>query len=132
MLIESISFLSNSYLLALTIVNVKCWIVRRSCLQYGNFSYVRNEFALSGSLITTLLGKSPAECEDECVKEYFCKSINIENAGDKACQLNHYSAADKTDNVALVSRAGWTFKSTNYSSPWVCHLNALRTLLWID
>ncbi len=107
-------------LLVLVTTAVNCYILRRSCLQYANFSYIRENAVLQGSVIRTLMNKSPEECETECIGEYLCKSINLENANQRACELNRYSEADVADGKTLTKKTGWTFKSTDYSDLLVC------------
>ncbi len=107
-------------LLVLVTTAVNCYILRRSCLQYANFSYIRENAVLQGSVIRTLMNKSPEACETECIGEYLCKSINLENANQRACELNRYSEADVADGKTLTKKTGWTFKSTDYSDLLVC------------
>lgn len=100
---------------ALVIVGASTRILRLGCLQYANFSSVVQGKALIGSIIATFLNISPEECEQECIDNRDCKSINAENAGSKTCQLNRKSISDASDGVSLTGMPGWTFKSTSYS-----------------
>ncbi len=90
-------------------------ILRESCLQYGDFNYQKQNAVLQGSVMATFTNKSPKECEAECIDEYFCKSFNTEIAGNKKCELNRASEADKTDDVKVTHKTGWTFMSTSYN-----------------
>ena len=104
-------------------------ILRTHCSQYANFSYVRQNEVLQGSLLTTIINKSPDECQSECVARQFCKSVNIEASGDKRCELNRESEADKSSALSLVPRAGWSFRSTSYTERLVsATLNILNTI----
>ena len=109
--------LSNSLLLCLLLPGALARILRRSCLHYANFSYVRSNKILEGSLLGTFSNHSPDQCEARCVHEYFCKSINVQIADPKTCQLNGDSESDASDYVTLTTKSGWTFKSTNFSEP---------------
>eukprot|EP00112_Aurelia_sp_Birch-Aquarium-sp1_P004958 Seg1561.3 transcript_id=Seg1561.3/GoldUCD/mRNA.D3Y31 product="hypothetical protein" protein_id=Seg1561.3/GoldUCD/D3Y31 len=90
-------------------------ILRTHCSEYANFSYVRQNEVLQGSVMATIINKSPDECQSECVARQFCKSVNSEDSGDKRCELNRESEADKSSGLSLVPRAGWTFRSTSYT-----------------
>eukprot|EP00794_Sanderia_malayensis_P004562 gene4562-5159_t len=91
------------------------WIVRRHCLYYGNFSYVKPDEVQLGTLITTLYGMSSEQCEHQCIYNWQCDSINTEHGGERKCQLNHGKVSDVRVNVTLTPMAGWTYKTTEDS-----------------
>ena len=105
---------SFSFLLALLAIGMKSWILRRSCMLYAKFSYIRENRALTGFVGETIYNSSHADCEIACVESSFCKSLNIEDEGERRCELNTKSPSDKSDGVSLIAMPGWTFKSTNY------------------
>ncbi|XP_065060945.1 uncharacterized protein LOC135688147 isoform X3 [Rhopilema esculentum] len=101
---------------------VKGRILRRSCGDYANFSYVALDKVLEGEKITTLIVPSEEECELACVDELQCKSINIEKSKKaRRCELNKRSTADASDGVALTPRSGWVYKSTSYTDKLIGH-----------
>ena len=101
--------------IAFVIVGASTRILRLGCLQYADFTYVLEGKVLLGSIIATFLNLSPKECEQECIDNHDCKSINSENAGSKKCQLNSKSLSDASDGVSWTEMLGWTFKSTPYN-----------------
>ena len=46
-----------------------------------------------------------------------CKSFNSQDHGDQRCELN--SKSTESDQVPLVPKEGWTYKTTNYTYPLV-------------
>ena len=96
-------------------------ILRRSCGDYGKFSYVHQDKVLQGEKITTVIVSSEEECELACFDELQCKSINIEmNRKARQCELNKRTTADASDGVVLTPKSGWVFKSTSYTDNLVC------------
>ena len=96
-------------------------ILRRSCGDYANFSYVELDKVLKGEKITTVVVSSEEECELACIDELQCKSINIEMSKKaRQCELNKRSAADASDGVVLTPKSGWVFKSTSFTDNLVC------------
>ena len=53
--------------------SVNSRILRRSCGDYANFSYVELNSVLQGEKITTVIVSSEEECERACVDELQCK-----------------------------------------------------------
>ena len=108
----------GAYFVHLSIIthSVKGRILRRSCGDYANFSYVQLDKVLQGEEITTLVVSSEVECERACVDELQCKSIHIEMSKKaRQCELNKRSTADASDGVVLTPKSGWMFKSTSYT-----------------
>eukprot|EP00794_Sanderia_malayensis_P006700 gene6700-7462_t len=85
-------------------------------MTYANFSYVSENTVLQGTVISTLTKKTQEECEKACVDEYFCKSINIENAGNRKCELNSENVLEKWTNLTLTRMIGWSYKATDYNN----------------
>eukprot|EP00112_Aurelia_sp_Birch-Aquarium-sp1_P000650 Seg1061.4 transcript_id=Seg1061.4/GoldUCD/mRNA.D3Y31 product="hypothetical protein" protein_id=Seg1061.4/GoldUCD/D3Y31 len=92
-------------------------ILRLQCKRFANFSVIKQDEVLQGSVIGTLLFKSERECEFGCLMNDQCKSFNSQDNGDQICELN--SKTTETDEVVLVSKKGWTYKTTNYTYPLV-------------
>eukprot|EP00112_Aurelia_sp_Birch-Aquarium-sp1_P004636 Seg1525.8 transcript_id=Seg1525.8/GoldUCD/mRNA.D3Y31 product=Tenascin-R protein_id=Seg1525.8/GoldUCD/D3Y31 len=90
-------------------------ILRLPCKNFANFSIIKPNAALQGSVIATLLFKSERECRFDCMLNSQCKSINREEQGDQTCELNNKTTEDRQDSATLVSKPGWTFQSTDYS-----------------
>eukprot|EP00795_Rhopilema_esculentum_P006697 gene6697-12256_t len=98
-------------------------ILRRSCGDYANFSYVEQDKVLQGEKITTVIVPSEEECELACVDELQCKSINIEKSKKaRRCELNKRSTADASDGVALTPKQGWVYKSTSFTENLIGHM----------
>ena len=91
-------------------------ILRRTCGDYANFSYVELDKVLQGEKITIVVVSSDEECELACIDELQCKSINIEKTMKaRQCELNKRSTADASDGVVLTRKPGWVFKSTSFT-----------------
>ena len=96
-------------------------ILRRTCGDYANFSYVELDKVLKGEKITTVVVSSEEECELACVDDLQCKSINIEMSKKaRQCELNKRSTADSSDRVELTPKPGWLYTSTSYTEHLVC------------
>eukprot|EP00112_Aurelia_sp_Birch-Aquarium-sp1_P021542 Seg583.4_Seg583.2 transcript_id=Seg583.4_Seg583.2/GoldUCD/mRNA.D3Y31 product="hypothetical protein" protein_id=Seg583.4_Seg583.2/GoldUCD/D3Y31 len=99
-------------------LEIKSEILRLPCKSYANFSIIKHDTALQGSVIETLLFLTENQCKSKCLMERRCKSYNKENGGDMKCELNDKTTEDWRDwNVTVVKRPGWTFKSTDYIFP---------------
>ena len=94
-------------------------ILRLQCKRYANFSIVKHDAALQGSVIATFLFTTENECKSKCLMNLQCKSYNKETNGDMKCELNDKTTEDWKDYVTVSRRLGWTFRSTNYSFPQV-------------
>ena len=106
------------------ILEIKGELLRLPCKSYANFSIIKHDNALQGSVITTLLFLTDNQCKSMCIMERKCKSFNREIGGDMRCELNDKTTEDWKDNVTAVARPGWTFKSTDYHF----HLVRFRSL----
>ena len=96
-------------------------ILRRTCGDYANFSFVELDKVLQGEKITKVVVSSEEECERACVDELQCKSINIEmNKKARQCELNKRSTADSSDRVELTPKPGWLYTSASYTEHLVC------------
>ena len=124
-------FLFHRVLLLLIIV-VRGRILRLGCLQYANFDVIYDKGVLQGSVIATFAGLSSQQCEEECIAERECKSINSENNGARACELNSKSTADPLDGVLLVYKEGWTYKSTRYNDRLVSTLGTRKNFCELE
>ncbi len=90
-----------------------CRILRLSCKEYGNFSIVKENAVLQGSVLTTFAKATTAECEVKCLFNEQCNSINAEK-GDKTCELNGKSVTDYgIGEKQLVTKNNWVYKSTS-------------------
>ena len=98
-----------------TVFNSKAYIIRLPCLKFANFSVIWNNTALRGSIVATLYGVDETSCKAECLHNERCKSINI-NEEEMMCQINGKVAEDLNDGIELVTKEGWTYKSTDYQS----------------
>ena len=97
------------------ISTINAEILRLPCKHFANFSIIKPDAALQGSVIATLLFKSERQCRFDCMINIQCKSINREEKGDHACELNNKTTEDRRDGATLVRREGWSFQSTDYS-----------------
>ena len=113
-LILILQYLSSRYV-CFIVLEIKAELLRLPCKSYANFSVIKHDAALQGSVITTLLFLTDGECKSMCLLERRCKSFNKETGGDMKCELNYKTTEDRKDNVSTVARPGWTFKSTDYS-----------------
>ena len=101
-------------------LEIKSEILRLPCKSYANFSIIKHDTALQGSVIETLLFLTEYQCKSKCMMERRCKSYNRENSGEMKCELNDETSEDWGDyNSKVVDRPGWTFRSTNFSFPLV-------------
>eukprot|EP00794_Sanderia_malayensis_P008651 gene8651-9583_t len=92
-------------------------ILRLPCKEVGEFTIVKDNLVLQGSIINTLSGLEDFDCEHECRMNPQCKSINIEKEGSKLCQLNSVSTGEISNGESnLVAKFGWNYKTTNYSA----------------
>ena len=106
-------YLSSRYACFIAL-GIKAELLRLPCQSYANFSIIKPNTALQGSVISTLLFTTDNQCESMCIMEGRCKSFNREVSGDMRCELNDKTTEDRKDNVTTVARPGWTFKSTDY------------------
>eukprot|EP00794_Sanderia_malayensis_P000104 gene104-714_t len=109
-----------SWLICVVIVvrNVDARIFRSDYVPgYANFTYIKDDAVLQGTVIATFDNQTVKECEGKCYDEYWCKSINIEKSGLKTCELNMESEADKTFLLTLTKKSGWQFRSTDFTDP---------------
>ena len=58
---------------------------------------------------------SADECENQCIKNRPCNSVNTRNSVGANCELNSKSTEDYFDNVMLSGAAGWVYRTTNYT-----------------
>ncbi len=92
-----------------------CHILRLPCKEVGEFSVIKENFALPGHVIATFPSLTAAECEHKCLLNNQCNSINTEK-GDQTCELNSKAIIHlSTGENALVAKQNWIYKSTNYS-----------------
>ncbi len=94
-------------------------ILRLNCEYFGNFSVVKENVVLQGSVIATFANLTTKECESQCILNNQCKSINIE-IGDKTCELNSKLTIEMAsgDN-GLVSKSNWIYKATDHNEHFV-------------
>ena len=87
-------------------------ILRTPCQDYGNFSVVKTGYALTGHTLVTFNGLTVEECETACIHKQQCKSINTNSL---KCKLVSKSTENPFDNVELTTKAGWTYRTTDYN-----------------
>eukprot|EP00794_Sanderia_malayensis_P000372 gene372-1005_t len=97
-------------------------ILRLSCKEVAEFAVVKAGRVLEGSVIASYKGSDAEKCKDLCVFHHSqCKSINIQLADEKVCQLNNRTIVDVRfgfDNF-LTTKTGWSFMATDYTDPYV-------------
>lgn len=89
-------------------------IVRNECEESGEFSVVKKNYALNGSVISRLYNQTFISCKYHCTGTYSCKSINMENKEPGECQLNSGTFDASNNTVWLIRKQGWTYSSTSY------------------
>eukprot|EP00112_Aurelia_sp_Birch-Aquarium-sp1_P012571 Seg2643.2 transcript_id=Seg2643.2/GoldUCD/mRNA.D3Y31 product=Fucolectin-1 protein_id=Seg2643.2/GoldUCD/D3Y31 len=110
-------YIRATTLFVLLITITKSRILRLSCLHHAEFSEIKTDSILDGHVISTTDGISEQKCQANCMLHPKCKSINWKAGEKQICQLNKRSAADATDGVSTIHKAGWIFKSTSYKDP---------------
>ena len=68
------------------------------------------------NIINTFNSINYQDCEMTCINHGQCKSINIDHSG-TTCQLN--DKLDGEGGAVLISKVGWSYKSTDYQDPLV-------------
>ena len=89
-------------------------ILRLTCVQYGNFTIVKQGYKLAGPPLKTYSNLNVEECEDECIEHRSCKSINTKNATEQNCELHATSTEDPFDNAVATQDNDWTYRATDY------------------
>ena len=92
-------------------------ILRMWCETYADFTIFKREKGLDGSPLKEISNTNDRGCMRLCVQHPKCRSYNVERTASK-CELNSKALGD--ENALLVSRPGWIYKSTDYSSTLVC------------
>ena len=92
-------------------------ILRLPCMTDANFNVVENGKRLQGNVISKHYGATNVQCTVFCVQNLKCRSYNI-NQVQLVCELNEKALAD--NGTELADDKEWQYKSTNYSSLWVC------------
>ena len=104
----------GKYLLLITLISQTCgYIHRLRCLTYANFT-VQEHNARLQSTFSTLYGIDKMECQNECILDDRCKTINI-NEDSMICELNDKSSEDTRDSIATLPDKGWTYYATSYN-----------------
>ena len=96
-----------------SLVIVDCWIIRKSCIQEADFSVINEGHALENNVIATFNSVSLAQCKENCVDDFRCRSINHADDG-SACELNDQISELATPGDWKI-KSGWTYHSTNYA-----------------
>ena len=109
-----LSFIFLSSLVAcLTIFkSVAPFILRNECMNDGQFISYPGKI-LQGAILS-ISQQNEHDCQTECLLNDRCKSFNFDIDGKSECQLNSKIAGD--NGTEFVSKIGWTYKSTNFSS----------------
>ncbi len=90
-------------------------ILRLSCTDYANFTIVKENVVLQGSLLATFLDIAEADCEQQCILKERCKSINVEKVA-RTCELNDRATTDFVDGEKiLVPKSNWIYKATDHN-----------------
>eukprot|EP00795_Rhopilema_esculentum_P002276 gene2276-17889_t len=97
-----------------TFLAVDATILRLLCLEYGKFNIIKTNVALQGSVIATFASTGVDKCEEKCLLNPLCKTVNTKDDG-TSCQLNSQSYNALSSGHLLVEKTGWTFRSTNSS-----------------
>eukprot|EP00112_Aurelia_sp_Birch-Aquarium-sp1_P002743 Seg1304.4 transcript_id=Seg1304.4/GoldUCD/mRNA.D3Y31 product=Fucolectin-1 protein_id=Seg1304.4/GoldUCD/D3Y31 len=105
-------FIGFASLLAALVI-VDCWIIRKSCVQEADFSVIKVGHALGNHVVATLNSLSLAQCKENCVDDFRCRSVNHAD-DDSVCELND-QINELATRGALESKSGWTYHSTNHS-----------------
>ena len=95
------------------LVMADCWIIRKSCVREADFSIIRVGHALENNVIATFNSLSLAQCKENCIDDFRCRSINHAD-DDSVCELNDQISELATPGD-LKSKSGWTYHSTNYA-----------------
>ena len=104
-----------------TLVHTACaFILRLPCSFTGDFRVKKRDFALPTAAIETFYFLDVNECREKCLQDTRCKSVNYEQRGDMACELNNKTSEDMADKIGLIPRKGWMFMSTDYKIRMVC------------
>ena len=79
------------------------------------FNTIKRNAALAGSVIARFNLIEIRECQEECLLNEGCKSINFLDEGVGYCELSRNLAANKENDIKLVDREGWLFMSVDGS-----------------
>ena len=97
-----------------TCLAVDATILRLPCLEYGKFNIIKTNVALQGSVIVTFANTNVDKCEEKCLLNPLCQTVNTKDDG-TSCQLNSQPYNALSSGHLLVEKNGWTFRSTNSS-----------------
>ena len=91
------------------------FILRLPCQRSANFSIVRQDVALQGSVIETFMFSEISECQSHCIFNEGCKSINYQDNGENICELNNITTEDMRYKIKLTPRRGWKYMTTDHN-----------------
>ena len=91
------------------------FILRLPCQRSANFSIVRQDVALQGSVIETFMFSEISECQSHCIFNEGCKSINYQDNGENICELNNITTEDMRYKIKLTPRKGWKYMTTDHN-----------------
>ena len=90
-------------------------ILRLSCKMFAQFTVIKDDAILQGSVLGTFNNMDVPECQFECMKHPMCKSINTNEGKCSQCQLSANSTEDPRELNRVTSRFGWKYFSTDFS-----------------
>ena len=85
---------------------------------FADFTVFIKDKALNGSVIATISNTNDVQCMVKCVEHHQCRSYNSK-IDEKKCELNSKAMGDK--DAVLMSKPGWVYKSTDYSTTQVSY-----------
>ena len=96
---------------------VLCTILRLPCMTIADFTITEHSKRLTGSVISRHYDTTDVQCTMLCVQNEKCRSYNMQRTK-LICELNGKALAD--NGAELSDDIEWLYRSTNYSSPFVC------------
>ena len=98
---------------------VLCTILRLPCTIIADFTITESDKRLKGNVISKHYDTNDAQCTILCVQNEKCRSYNVKRTK-LICELNSKAVVDY--GTELSDDVEWLYRSTNYSSPFVCQI----------
>ena len=108
----------------LLILKANALILRHKCGSFGRFTAIKKNQRL-GKTFKILHGLETYECQNECILDKKCLSINVKE-DEGICELNRETDQKQGSNFKTVSADGWTYFSTRYDETAVRFNNILQ------
>ena len=96
--------------------------MRLPCKFVANFSITKRNSVLVGSVIDRLQSVDLKECQQECLSNENCRSINHKGDGADVCEINSEVSEKFGEKLSFQSRKGWQFISTDFNYPLVSRI----------